>query len=152
MSSKIVTQMAANALEQGEIGEQLGDLQLPGPCYWIASRSEKIVALKAQLRIPTLAVDKLCNPDSQYSSTKHPRPSCLCQRNRQRPQTTWPLCTLLFQPLLLAITTWPRCCSLKAPNTFFSQGLCTFCLLYLEVFPQSSLTSKRALPQVPDMK
>lgn len=83
VSSKIVTQMAANALEQGEIGEQLGDLQLPGPCYWIASRSEKIVALKAQLRIPTLAVDKLCNPDSQYSSTKHPRPSCLCQRNRQ---------------------------------------------------------------------
>lgn len=35
VSSKMVTQMAANALEQEEIGEQLRDLQLPGPCYWI---------------------------------------------------------------------------------------------------------------------
>lgn len=59
--------MAANALEQGEVRPAAAR-----PCYWIASRSEKIVALKAQLRIPTLAVDKLCNPGSQHSSTKIP--------------------------------------------------------------------------------
>lgn len=134
--------MAANALEQGEVRPAAAR-----PCYWIASRSEKIVALKAQLRIPTLAVNKLCNPGSQHSSTKHPRLFCLCQRNRKRPQKTWPLFTLLFQPLLLAMTTCHHCCSLKAPNTLFSQGLCNFCLLYLEVFLQSYLTSKRALPQ-----
>lgn len=35
VNSKIMTQMAANALEQGATGEQQGDLQLPGPSYWI---------------------------------------------------------------------------------------------------------------------